>query len=446
MRVHPVIANQVQKSTKILPQKTGLNTSIVNLSDSFVRKEKQITFTGFRKNQKRIENRTESDLSSSLNDTKIKGTPFLLGLATSIAMVKLGAVAENLLFDKDGFIVSDNGIKSDMVNIDAAQGIIKFEGTGIEIKADDYDVVDWDNGIFRNYDGSVDIDLSSNKFIDAESGIFVDPEAKISAVLDGDRLQNIAIPHFGSGYPLFPWGGSSFATTKSKDAKTIEEEAEVYKNYVKSVLHSQDGDLTPQDTNIKDIFGNSIIAATDKDGDRYLASYSPEIDDNSVFAPFKKMFGTETVAETVNNVRLKSYMDENFPTFGTRIQVYEGGRNAGIPPLLKEYEQYDRDAADVVMSKISQDSSYSPEPGSDEAINFLKFQNHMRQIGIWKESVIEPNTLLDIDGDEISDIDIDGDGIPDYDIDGDGIIDLSSEQNRGVIGQLIYMIKTHINN
>ena len=237
MRLHPVIANQVQETTKILPQKTGLNTSIVNLSDSFVRKEKQITFTGFRKNQKRIENRTESDLSSSLNDTKIKGTPFLLRLATSIAMVKLGAVAENLLFDKDGFIVSDNGIKSDMVNIDAAQGIIKFEGTGIEIKADDYDVVDWDNGIFRNYDGSVDIDLSSNKFIDAESGIFVDPEAKISAVLDGDRLQNIAIPHFGSGYPLFPWGGSSFATTKSKDAKTIEEEAEVYKNYVKLISH-----------------------------------------------------------------------------------------------------------------------------------------------------------------------------------------------------------------
>ncbi|MCD7878690.1 MAG: hypothetical protein LUG16_02010, partial [Candidatus Gastranaerophilales bacterium] len=423
--------------------KSKANQNISNPNDSFVKQENSVSFSGFRKRNKQVTARKEKDLSSSLKDLKIKGSPFLLGLATSIAMVKMGEDADELLFDDNGYLVTDKGVQSDLVTIDDEKGIIKFEGTGIEINADDYDIVDWENGIFRNYDGSVDIDLGNNKFIDTQSGIFVDPAAKISAVLDGASLQCIAVPSFTSGHDLFPWDGNDDVPSKPKSAKIMEEERQTYQRYLKSLIKAKDSENLPQNDDIKDIFGNPIIAATDKDGDRYLASYSPEIDDNSVFAPFKKILGSETVAETVNNARLKSYIDENYPSFGTRIQVYEGGRNATHTLPLEEYEKFD-DSAYEVRDKIINEA-YRPEPGSEEAINFAKYQNRMIRLHCWKEPLLSPNELLDIDGDGIADIDIDGDGIPDYDMDGDGIIDMSSEQDRGIIGELIYTLRRFFN-
>ena len=345
MRVQPLSTiSYVQKSNKALSTYVGFNMSTPN--DSFV-KQKDISFKGFRKNKKEIKEVKLDNLGSSLDYLNIKGGSFLLGLVTSIAIVKMGENSDELLLDDDGYVVSGTGIKSDFVNIDTENQIIKFEGTGIEIDAKDYDVVDFENGIFRNYDGSVDIDLGSNKFIDTQNGIFVDPEAEISAVMDGERLQNIAVPYFGSGHELFPWDGDDDQPYTPKSDKTIEEEKVAYKKFLEFWKREKDFDNETADIGIKDIFGNPIIAATDRDGDRYLASYMEEIDNDSVFAPFKKILNRETIVETANNIRLQSYMEDKYPAFGTRIQVNEGGRNASLFTPLKEYEKYDDSVYDI---------------------------------------------------------------------------------------------------
>lgn len=440
MRVKSVSIMSIAKKTSNVSSANFLST-LSTPNDSFV-KQKDISFTGFRKNKKEIKEVKHDNLGSSLCHLNMKGGSFLLGLVTSVAMVKMGKEASELLLDDDGYVVSGTGIKSDLVNIDTENQIIKFEGTGIEIDAKDCDVVDFENGIFRNYDGSVDIDLGNNKFIDTENGIFVDPDAEISAVMDGERLQNIAVPNFGSGHDLFPWDGDDDQPYTLKSAKTEEEEKSLFKKFIDFWKGDRDSDDVTEDSGIKDIFGNSIIAATDKDGDRYFASYMPEIDDNSVFAPFKKIMNRETIVETANNIKLQSYMEDKFPAFGTRIQVYEGGRNAHLSTPLKEYEKYDHSVYDLRDKIINE--GYEIESGSDEAINFVKYQNHMLKLGIWDKPLAEPNELLGLDEDgEFPDLD--DDGIPDFDNDDDGIIELSSEEDRGMIGELIYTIRKLFN-
>ena len=429
---------------KSCTRKTLNNISNSNMSDSFVKQSSDISFTGFRK-KKPTETKVEKNITDSLKNVSVKGMPFLLGLAASAAMVKMGDGAKDLLCDENGYIVSPNGVSSDMVNIDEKAGIIKFEGTGIEIDADDYDFVDWENGIFKNYDGSVDIDLSANKFIDTENGIFVDPTEKISAILDGDSFENIAIPHFpsfGSGYPTTPWD-DRWGAIQSLYADEYEQEESILQKASSFIKGLFVNDSVADDiSEAKDIFGNDIMVATDKDGDAYLTS-KPGITDNPVFAKFQSILGgdKETAVETFNNMRLQSYLGSKYPSFGTRVLVYEGGRHSNGCHIAPIQERYDGKQVQEVLNKISEDGGYFPDPGSEEAINFVKYQNIMLKGGFWEKPMISPNTLLDIDGDGKPDIDLDGDGIPDYDRDGDWIIDLSSEGGGGILGAVFRFLK-----
>lgn len=414
------------------------------VKDSFEKQNSDVSFTGFRK-KKANETRIEKNLADSLKSVSIKGMPFLLGLAASAAMVKMGDGAKDLLSDKDGYLVSPDGVSSDMINIDEKAGIIKFEGTGIEIKADDYDYVDWENGVFRNFDGSVDIDLGANKFIDTENGIFVDPAEKIAAVLDREHFENIAIPHFpsfGSGYPTTSWD-DRWGTIQSRYTGEYENSSALDKAtlFIKNLFNRDS--LVEDVAGAKDIFGNDIMTATDSDGDTYLTSMPRGIINDPVFAKFQTMLGgdKETAVETFNNARLRTYLEENFPSFGTRVLAYEGGRHSNGGHIAPEHERYDGQQVQEVLDKISEDGGYFPDPGSEEAINFVKYQNIMLKSGFWEKPLISPNMLLDADGDGKPDIDIDGDGIPDYDINGDGIIDLSSKSGGGILGALLRFFK-----
>ena len=143
-----------------------------------------------------------------------------------------------------------------------------------------------------------------------------------------------------------------------------------------------------------------------------------------MFACFKRPISKENLSEAINEIRLQKYMDENHQNFGTRLQVYEGGRNALIPEIIAEYRGYDREIADRVIDQIESNSDYIPEPGSEEAINFAKFQDHMLRIGIFKDPIIAPNYL-------VGDSDLDGDKISDFDKDGDNLLDFSSEIGLG---------------
>lgn len=347
MRVQAVDFKTYTQKVKRANFSNTFSNSMNEKVDSFDRQSSDILFTGVGddKNSKKL--KKENSLSNSMKNVAIKGKPFLLGLVTSAAMVKMGADAEELLFDSDGYSISEDSIKSSLVNIDSDEQIIEFKGTGIEIDADDYDFVDWENGIFKNFDGSVDIDLGNNKFIDTIHGIFVDPDERVSAIMDGNYLQSMAIPSFGSGYPTCPWDdrwstmsqpenvkeGSKFgvlgewlrgdyknSTSSNNDESAMDKIGTFLRGLFKK-------DSMPDTNGMKDIFGNDMILAKDKDGDAYFASYMKAIDSNPLFAQFRNTVGKENVAEAVNNEHLRQYIEKNHPGFGMRIPPYMLDKN-----------------------------------------------------------------------------------------------------------------------
>ena len=314
----------------------GNFTKLPDANDTFEKHNSEVSFTS-RKNENKDKNKNiEDNLGSSLSSIKMKGLPFLLGVVASTAMVKMGEKAVDLLCDSNGYIVSEDGVTSSLVNIDTDNQILNFSGTDISINADDYDYVDWENGIFRNHDGSVDINLGENRFIDTTKGIFIDPDEQVAGVLDKGVMQPIAVPDFqasfGSGYPTCPWD-DRWATLQSEYARRhpemlehqspLEKAAEFFKKIFKK-------DTMPETEGVKDIFGNEIISAKDKDGDTYLASYfQKEIDSNPIFKDIRSKFGKEEATEQAGSERLQNYIKEKYPNFGTRVLVYEGGRHAG---------------------------------------------------------------------------------------------------------------------
>lgn len=400
-------------------------------SDVFVKNTANITFTGSGKPGK------GDNLPDALKKAGIKGIPFLLGLATGVGMSKIGDKAEGIIFDEEGFEVSEGNVSSDMVNISSDEGIIKIEGTGIDIDADKYDYVDWDNLVFKNYDGSVDIDLLNNKYIDVENGIFVDPEFGVSAVLDGDHFENIAIPSFGSGYACHPWDtrwSEDQAYWAEKNGIENDEPNVVEDGFIKTAIHHLKKLFTSDSKTIeaedyKDIFGNDILQTTDAKGDSYLTSAPSS--ENPIFVKTSTVLKSqESAAEIFNNAKLSAYIEDKFPAFSANVTTYEADVEVAD---VEVQTKYDLDKANEVLEKVAQDGGYYPEPGSEEAINFAKYQNEMLKSGIWDKPMVSPNLILDLDGDGVPDVDLDGDGIPDYDIDGDGVIDLSSERDGGLI-------------
>ena len=59
----------------------------------------------------------------------------------------------------------------------------------------------------------------------------------------------------------------------------------------------------PETESMKDIFGNDMILAKDKDGDAYFATYMKAIDSNPIFAQFRNVAGKENVAEAVAKLK-----------------------------------------------------------------------------------------------------------------------------------------------
>ena len=134
------------------------------------------------------------------------GTPFLLSIAAGIYLAK-HANDDNIFLSDGTYLcnVDDFNIKSDKLEMNSSDGICKIKGTGIDIDASKYDYADPDNGIYKNYDGSVDIDLLHNKYIDTTQGILIDPDSKLSVITDGTTTTPIFVPKFGSGYGHCPW-------------------------------------------------------------------------------------------------------------------------------------------------------------------------------------------------------------------------------------------------
>lgn len=429
---------QVYNKSNFAYKSNVFNTNKKEEKDVFVKQNSEISFSGAKKNNEDSDLRKEKNLGSSMKHVNIKGLPFLLGLATSAAMVKMGEKASALLCDANGYNVSEDGVSSELVNIDTENQILEFKGSGISIIADDYDYVDWENGIFRNKDGSVDINLGENRYIDTKNGIFVDPDEKISAVLDGKTMQSIAIPNFGSGYPTGivddRWGTMQQEYAR-RHPEMFEKKNPLEKatEFIKNIFRK---DSMPQVDNMHDIFGNEIITAKDNDGDTYLASFlRKEIEENPVFADFKMKYGTEAAAEKINGARVEQYIQENYPSFGTRIMVYEGGRNAtGNGFHLKHFNVADLDRDGRIseqelrnyLNSLSRD-----ENGKLDEEGTAKFLELFDKNRDGKISLDEIKAVFDMDGNgsvSLSEIlnffDFNGDGITSLDEILEGILKL----------------------
>ena len=123
---------------------------------------------------------------------------------------------------------------------------------------------------------------------------------------------------------------------------------------------------------------------------------------------FTQKVGKENAIEIFNQERLKQYFQDNQTSFGTRVLVYEGGRNATGCGILETFEIYKDDLAEKTLLGLKADKNYVPEFGSEEAKNFAIFQNRMLKLRAWKEPKISPVLLLgketDLDGDGIADL------------------------------------------
>ena len=444
------------KSNAAGNQKTRLNYAN---TDTFVKQQEDISFSGFKKNKK-VENRTEDNLASSLKHVSIKGMPFLLGVVTSAAVVKMGEGAAELLCDSDGYSVTEDGVVSDLVKIDTDNQILEFKGTGISINADDYDYVDWENGIFRNIDGSVDINLAEGKFIDTVNGIIVDPEHQVSGILDNGVMQAMAIPkfdniEFGSGYPTGivddRWG--TLQQEYARRNPEIYEQRNPFEkaaDFIKSLFSE---DSMPQVDGMEDIFGNEIITAKDSNGDMYLASYlQKEIDANPTFADFRMKFGKEAATERVNAERLEQYIQANHPSFGTRIMAYEGGRNATggagnyeeLMESLEERHGAENKKGPGIFEEFDADKDGKLSP--EELQNFMQSLSRDEKGNLDEEGTARFLELFDVNRDgkvtldeimEVFDLDKNGsvsfDEVFDFfDFNGDGVT-TAGEFFRGII-------------
>lgn len=137
-----------------------------------------------------------SNIVEALQVVGFVGGTFALGLG--VAMLLADGGDPNYVFLPDGTAfmnLKEQRLQSSNIIADGDDGIFKMKNTPLKLDARNYDISQPEKGIYKNLDGSVDIDLMHNKYIDKEHGIFVDPEHNISAFINKDgKMQNLVIP------------------------------------------------------------------------------------------------------------------------------------------------------------------------------------------------------------------------------------------------------------
>ncbi len=304
--------------------------------------------------------KTESNIVQDLVAIGVVGVPLLLSIAAATKLAKNESPKDIFLPDGTYFMNTDEfKLNSDKITADGDDGVFKVKGTGINIDADKYDIADIEHGVYKNYDGSVDIDLLHNKYIDTQNGIFIDPEHKISAIQIDGHLEQIVLPSFGSGFPDWnPGGGIGYvfppnreypwyAQTRSEfikthDGKTPEEffGENAEQSDIANVLGY--GKIKPDDyrsifqklkdfftndsldngydkTKMYDIFGNQIIKVVDHSGNIHNLSLNDEI--TKLFR--EKHIDDESIAKIaqfMNDHKLENYINQSYPDFKALIK------------------------------------------------------------------------------------------------------------------------------
>ncbi len=137
-----------------------------------------------------------SNIVEALQVVGFVGGAFALSLG--VAMLLADGGDPNYIFLPDGSAfmnLKEQRLQTSNIIADGDDGIFKMKNTPLKLDARNYEISLPEKGIYKKFDGSVDIDLMHNKYIDKEHGIFVDPEHNISAFINKNgKMQNLVIP------------------------------------------------------------------------------------------------------------------------------------------------------------------------------------------------------------------------------------------------------------
>lgn len=349
--------------------------------DTFV-KSNNVAFKG---------NYSTDDLADAILAIGFIGAPLLLSIAASNYLAKKFPPED--IFTSDGqYIcsVKDFRVESDKILADADDGIFKVKGTGINIDASKYDVAIPEKGIYKNHDGSVDIDLLHNKYIDIENGILIDPEAKISVIQVDDEFVNVGLPAFGSGYPTCPWDprwndsyliGSpdqyrheKIDITRSEYKKLFGYEPEHDPRGVQAK-----GDILPDRSfaeKIKDFFNGNSDEKYDIFGRRFFDfkdlngnTQKIALDDESYELIKKFDIDGEAIPEIakfIDNLKLEQYITNNYPEYKDLLHPAITSVDDFINSVVNSHNS---DIIDVDIPEINSDTQTMIAETLQETVN-----------------------------------------------------------------------------
>jgi hypothetical protein len=303
-------------------------------NDVFVKNASAVSFTGTSESKK-------TDVGEALATIGFVGGFFALTLGSAIYFVNHPS-SSGLVFLSDGTYVnlSNLSAKSSNVTADADDGILQIKGTGIDIRPERFDYVDAGKGIYKNYDGSVDIDLLKHKFIDKANGIFVDPAHKISAVMHDGKLENIVVPDTSFGTSMDPrdhYISESLPITRANFMEKYGISPEEYKTehgfipQSRTIVPDDNRSLTEKlkdffsghnsnNEKLHDIFGREIVSFTDKAGNMSHVALNEEM------MEFVKdhHLNNDKISELINfadNIRLKEYLVNFEPHYADLVKT-----------------------------------------------------------------------------------------------------------------------------
>lgn len=311
-------------------------------------KPDSVSFTSSQKSQ------NKQNIIDALLSLGFVGAPLIISVAAYKLMDKTQDPNQIFLPDGTFFMnTKDMTISSDNITADADSGLLKIKNAGIDLDPDRFDLTWPKQGVYKNFDGSVDIDLLNNKYIDRQNGIFIDPDHKISAILSQDgTFHNIVLPDEASAVNF---DGASLSDnifhkhnlTRSEYIEQFghaPEDDPLYKDFDVSAKGYRITDpddnrsytqkiidflnpLTPDarynnlydKSKQYDIFGREILTIHDSSGITRVA-----VDENFADTFSKYNFSNEDLgklAQYFNEVNLKNYIIDYEPDFAKFVET-----------------------------------------------------------------------------------------------------------------------------
>lgn len=375
--------NHINNLNKNVTLPQSLNNNKV---DSFTKSTKEVSFHGVEKKNK------TKDVLSDLAAIGIIGAPFVLSIGAGCYV--MNKMNPKDIFLPDGtYFMSTEQMKTPVITADTDEGILKIEGTPIDIDASKYDIADIEHGIFKNFDGSVDIDLANNKYIDMTKGVIIDPEHNLSCIKDASGsvhnlvLPNLNSPNFegasmGTSNPI-PWKQTRQEYIQDNNSKPEDDFRDIFSGD-KRIPHSATDRVVDPDDNRKlaqkiidffnplspdsrfanlydktksyDMFGREILTISKPDGS--ISKVAIDEDLKAVLDKYNlKEDSLGEIADFFDKIKLKEYLLEYHPAHNIDLGVHIESFQEFINRLSENHS----DVAHVITNDAITETLNDPE-------------------------------------------------------------------------------------